>query len=77
MRRKQTAAKDYRGMQAVSVQTGCSNSSSKLEDIEEQLRLLRGESALLQLVDNVQESEDVSGLLEDLQEVVNDYMVRS
>ena len=32
---------------------------------------------LLQLVDNVQDSEDVSGLLEDLQEAVNDYMVRS
>ena len=31
---------------------------------------------LLRLVDNAQDGEDVSGLLEDLQEAVNDYMVR-
>jgi len=64
-------------MQAVSVQTRRLNPPSKLEDIEEQLRSLREESALLRLVDNAQDSEDVSGLLEDLQDAVDDYMVRS
>jgi len=49
----------------------------KLEDIKEQLQALRGKSALLRVADNAQDSEDISGLLEDLQEVVNDYMVRS
>jgi len=63
-------------MRVVSTQTGCSNPPSKLEDIEEQLRSLREESALLRLVDNAQASKDVSGLLEDLQEAVGDYMVR-
>ena len=32
---------------------------------------------LLRVVDNDQDGEDVSGLLEDLQEAINDYMVRS
>jgi len=64
-------------MRVVSTQTGCSNPPSKLEDIEEQLRSFREESALLRLVDNAQNSEDVSGLLEDLQEAIGDYMVRS
>ena len=77
MRRKENFAKDCQCTQVVSVQTGCLNPLSKLEDIEGQLRSLREESALLQLVDNAQNSEDVSGLLEDLQEAVNDYMVRS
>jgi len=47
----------------------------KLKDIGEQLQLLGGKSVVLQSFDNTQDSEDVSGLLEDLQEVVNDYMV--
>jgi hypothetical protein len=64
-------------MQAVSVHAGCLNPPRKLKDIEEQLRSLYGKSALLRFVDNVQDSGDVSGLLEDLQEAVNDYMVRS
>jgi len=59
----------------VSVQTGCLNNSSKLKENEEQLQLLHRKSALLQLTDNVQDSEDVNRLLEDLQEAVNDYMV--
>ena len=63
-------------MQAVSVQSGCSSPRSKLEDIEGRLRSLREKSALLQVVDNVQDSADVGGILEDLQEAVNDYMVR-
>ena len=50
---------------------------SKLEDVEEQLRPLGGKSAPLRYLDNAQDSEDVSGLLEDLQEAVNNYMVCS
>jgi len=64
-------------MQAVFVQAQCSSSPSKLKDIEEQIRKLHGKSALLRLADSVQDCEDVNGLLEDLQEAVNDYMVRS
>jgi len=63
-------------MQVVSVRTGCLlNPPRKLEDIKEQLRTLYGKSALLRLADNAQDSEDVSELLEDLQEALNDYMV--
>ena len=75
-RRKQNFVKGYQCMEVVSAHTRCSTPSSKLEDLEEQLRSLREESAILQLVDNTQDTEDVSGLLEDLQEAINDYMVR-
>ena len=64
-------------MQVVSVQIGRLNSPSKLKDIEEKLQLITGKFVLLRLADNAQDGEDVSGLLEDLQEAVNDYMVRS
>ena len=77
MGRKQNAVKDYRCMQAVFFQTRRSNPSSKLKDIEEQVRSLHGKSVLLRFTDSVQDSEDVNGLLEDLREAVNDYMVRS
>ena len=63
-------------MQVVSVQTKFLNPPSKLEDLEEQLRSLHGKFALLRIADNAQDGEDVNGLLEDLREVVNDYMVR-
>ena len=77
MRKKENFGKDCQCTQVVSVQTGCSNPPRKLEDIEEQLQSMRGESALLRLVDHAQDGEDVNGLLDDLQEAVNDYMVRS
>ena len=64
-------------MQVVSIQFGYLNPPRKLKDIEEQLRLLHGKPVPLRFLDNVQDSEDVTGLLEDLQEAVNDYMVRS
>ena len=31
---------------------------------------------LLRIADNAQDGEDVNGLLEDLREAINDYMVR-
>ena len=64
-------------MPVASVQDVCLNLSSKLKDIEEQLRSLHEKFLLLRLVDNAQDGEDVSGLLEDLREAVNDYMVRT
>ena len=64
-------------MQAVSVQTGCLNSPSKLKDIEEQLRSLHEKSVPLRFLDNAQDGEDVNGLLEDLQEAINNYLVCS
>jgi len=36
---------------------------------------LNQKSAILRFADHVQDSEDVSGLLEDLQEVINDYQM--
>ena len=77
MRRKPNFAKDYQCMQLVFVQTRCLNVPRKLQNIEGQLRSLRGKSASLRFLDNAQDGEDVRGLLEDLQEAVNDYMVRS
>jgi len=37
--------------------------------------MLDGKSSALRYLNNTQDGEDVSGLLEDLQEAVNDYMV--
>ena len=62
-------------MQVISIQTGCSNPPRKLKDIEERLRSLDGEPALLRLADNDQGSEGVNGLLEHLREALHDYMV--
>jgi len=59
----------------VSIQAECLMLPRKLKDIGEQLQLLGGKSVVLESFDNTQDSEDVSGLLEDLQEAVNDYMV--
>ena len=64
-------------MRVVSVQTGYLNPPRKLKDIEEQLQSLHGKFVLLRIVDNAQDGEDVNGLLEDLREAINDYMVRS
>ena len=64
-------------MKVVSVQTGCLRSPTKLKDTEDQLRSLSGKSAPLRYLDNAQDGEDVNGLLEDLREAINDYMVRS
>ena len=64
-------------MQVVSVQAGCLDPLSKLDEIEEQLQSLGEKSLPLRCLDNAQDSEDVSGFLEDLQEAINDYMVRS
>ena len=64
-------------MQAIPIQPGCSNPPRKLKHIEEQLLSLHGKFVLLRIADGVQDNEDVGGLLEDLQEAVNDYMVCS
>ena len=64
-------------MQVISIQTGYSNPPSKFKDIEEQLWSLQGKFMLLRITDNAQDGEDVNGLLEDLREAINDYMVRS
>ena len=61
----------------VSTRIGYSNPPSKLKNIEEQLLLLSRKSVAQRCLDDVQDSEDVSGLLEDLQEAINDYMVCS
>ena len=64
-------------MQVVFVLTGCLNPPSRLKDIEEKLSSLGGKSVPLRYLDSAQDSKNVSGLLNDLQEAVNDYMVRS
>ena len=62
-------------MQVISVQTRCLNPLRKFKDIEEQLHSIGGKSVPLRYLDNIQDGEDVGGLLEDLQETINDYMV--
>jgi len=57
------------------IQAECLNPPSKLKEVNEQLLLLGGNSNPLRYLDSVQDSEDVRGLLEDLQEAINDYMV--
>lgn len=64
-------------MREVFIRTRCLNPPSRLKGIDEQLRSLYGKSVVARVVDNDQDGEDASGLLEDLQEAVNDYMVRS
>ena len=63
-------------MRVVSVQAGYSHLPSKLKDIEERSRPLREKFVLLRFIDSVEDSKDVSGLLEDIREAVGDYMVR-
>ena len=55
----------------------CSFPPRKLEAIEEQLRLFSEKSGLLLSADNVQASKDAFRLLEDIQEAILDYQVRS
>jgi len=50
-------------------------SSSKLKGIEGALRSLYGKPEMRRLVDHVHDDEDVSTLLEDLQEAVSHYQV--
>lgn len=64
-------------MQVVFVLTGCLNPPSRLKEIEEESRSLGEKSVPLRYLDSAQDSKVVSGLLNDLQEAVNDYMVRS
>ena len=64
-------------MEAVSVQTWYLNPPRKFKNIEKQLQSLHGRPTLLRYLDNAQDNEDIGGLLEDLQEVVNNYMVCS
>ena len=64
-------------MQVISFRTIYLSPPSKLKAIEGQLLSLHGKSVVLRLADNVQDSEDVNGLLEDLQEAVGNYMVCS
>ena len=53
------------------------SSSRKFKDIERQLRLLSGKSALQQFAEHVQDKDEVSALLEDLKEAISDYQVGS
>jgi len=53
----------------------CLLPSSKLKDIEGELRSLYGKPELQRLADHVQDDEGVSTLLEDLQEAVSHYQV--
>ena len=64
-------------MQVVLVQTRCLYLPSKFKDIEEQLRSLQEKPLPLRYLDNDQDRADVDGLLGDLQEAMNNYMVRS
>ena len=57
--------------------TWCSVPSSSFKDIEGRLRPLSERSRVQQLAEHVQENETISGLLEDLQEDINNYRVRS
>ena len=45
--------------------------------IEETLRSLCQKSAIVRVIDHVQDDKDVSGILEDLQETIHDYQVCS
>jgi len=59
------------------LRTGFSDPPSTLKTIGETLGSLEQKSALLRFTDHVQDNEEVSGLLEDLQEAINDYQVCS
>ena len=51
------------------------NHPSKLKHIEERFRSFGGRPAFPPFADGSDDSKDVDGLLEDLQETVGDYMV--
>ena len=62
---------------AVILYSRCSFPSSKLDDIRERLRLLSEKQGLPQLTDCVQDDDDLFRCLDDLQEAIFDYRVRS
>src|ERR1700753_1191186 len=55
----------------------CSFPSSKLDALGEQLRLLSEKQGLPRLTDHAQDDNDLFRSLDDLQEVILDYRVRS
>ena len=59
----------------ISVQAQYSHLFSGLKVIKDQLVPLSEKPVSLQILDNVQDGEDINGLLEDLQEAVRNYMV--
>ena len=61
----------------MSIHTWCLEASSTFKTIGEKLLLLDQKSAFLRFTDHVQDNEEVSGLLEDLREAIDDYQVRS
>ena len=58
------------------IRAGRSKFPSTLKTIGETLESLDEKSAPLRFIDHVQDKEEVSGLLDDLQEAINDYQVR-
>ena len=62
---------------AVLLHSRCSYPSSKLNVIGEQLRLLSENQGLPRLTDHVQDDDDLFRCLDDLQEAILDYRVRS
>ena len=67
----------YYGMTMSTIQISRRSSSSKLEGFEKRLQTLYRKSSLRRFAEHVQDDEEISGLLEDLQEAINDYQVRS
>jgi hypothetical protein len=74
---KKNTTKNYKRvwMEPISIQPERSQLHRKFKSIEETLRLFPQKSLILRVADHVKDNEDVSGLLEDLQEAINDYQV--
>ena len=62
---------------AVLFHSRCSYPSSKLNVVGEQLQLLSENQGLPRLTDDVQDDDDLFRCLDDLQEAILDYRVRS
>jgi len=63
-------------MQIIPVWTGGLNPPSRFKGIKEELQSFAGNSMPLRYFGGVQDGEDIGGLLDDLQEAIDDYMVR-
>jgi hypothetical protein len=77
MRPKKHAVRHYKRvwLEPISIQPKHSQLLRKFKAIEETLGSFPEKSLISRIADHVKDNEDVSGLLEDVREAINDYQV--
>jgi len=75
IKRSRTVGINCYGMSSFTHWTRGSVPFSKFKDIEGQLRLISEKPGLRRFAEHAQDDEEISGLLEGLQEAISDYQV--